>query len=269
MNETEKIILQQELDIRRKLAGETDNEFASNTRCLMPFLPSRIQKEANELIDGATLVQAPSFQELFYITIVHDIALRQAGTYRDFLREVFKIINEQPKIPTIIADGDCASIKFTRSSIINSRLRTLSLALEYAGLNYQTVSKGKESIDGYQNVIVDFLSNNPGFRAAGVDSTTGQVIGTFDMFPELFASRQTARMVRLRLGVEARTRLSLNLISKFTTNKRVIFFQGKDHKNGVEEWGKRNSVELKTMAPPSTQAVKPIFFNYDTRQIQK
>src|SRR3989344_5278293 len=219
MNETEKIILQQELDIRRKLAGETDNEFASNTRCLMPFLPSRIQKEANELIDGATLVQAPSFQELFYIPIVHDIALRQAGTYRDFLREVFQILNEQPKIPTIIADGDCASLKFTRSSIINSRLRTLSLALEYAGLNYQTVSKGKESIDGYQNVIVDFLS--------------------------------------------------INGISKLTTNERVIFFQGKDHKNGVEEWCKRNSVELKTMAPPSTQAVKPIFFNYDTRQIQK
>ena len=262
MNETEKVMLQQELEIRRKLACETDNEFASNARRLIPFLPSRIQKEANELIDGTTVTQARSFRELLYIPIVHDIALQQARAYKDkdFLRGVFQILNEQPKVSTIIADGDCVSLKFTRSSIINSRLRTLSLALSYAEPNHQTVSKGKISIDGYQDVIVDFLSNNPGFRAAGVDSTTGQAIGTFDMFPNLFASRQTARMVRFRLGVEARTRLSLNGISKLTTNERVIFFQGVYHGNGVEEWCKRNSVDLKIITLPSVQSANPVFY---------
>lgn len=262
MNEREKAILQQESEIRSKLASETDNDFASNTRNLIPFLPNPIRKEANELIDGATANQTPSFRELFYVPIVHDILLQRAGIYKDFLKEVFQILNEQPKVSTIIADGDCTSLKFTRSSIINSRLKTLSLAHGYIGLNYPITSKGKDNIDGYQDCIVDFLSNNPEFRAAGVDSTTGQVIGTLDMSPNLFASRQTARMVRFRLGIEARTRFSLNMISKLTSNERVIFFQGRDHEVGIEEWCKRNSVELKTMTPHSIQLAKPVFFKY-------
>jgi len=262
MNETEKAIFQQESEIRRKLANETDNEFASNTRRLIPFLPGRIQKEANEFIDGATGTQAPSFRELFYIPIGHDLMLQRAGVYKDFKKEVLQILNEQPKVPTVIVDGDCTSLKFTRNSIINSRLKTLSLTLGYAGTGQQIRSKGKDNIDGYQDVILDFLSNNPEFRAAGVDLTTGQVIGTLDMLPNLFTSRQIARMVRFRFGVEARTRSALNRISQLATGERVILFQGSYHEVGIGEWCKRNSVELKTMTPPSIQVTKPIFFKY-------
>lgn len=260
MNETENAIFQQESDIRRKLASETDKDFASNTRNLIPFLPSPIKKEADILIDDATVNQTPSFRELFYVPIVHDILLQQREIYKEFIVEVFQILNKQPKVPTFIADGDCTSPKFTRSSIINSRLKTLSLVLGYVQPNYQTKSKGKDNIDGYQNVIVDFLSNNPEFRAAGVDSTTGQVIGTLGMLPNLIVSRQTAQMIRFRLGIEARTRSSLNRISTLTTNERVIFFQGSGHEAGIEEWCRRNSVELKTMTPPSIKDAKPIFF---------
>ncbi len=53
------------------------------------------------------------------------------------------------------------------------------------------------------------------------------------------------------IGVEAGTRFSLGKISDHADNRKIIFFQGNLHRRGVEEWCRRNSVDLKVLIPPS------------------
>ena len=244
-----------EIKILKSGAAATEEVFVHLLEQLMPEIPEALREDARAYIDGIKNVPPISHQELTYIPIQHFARHGDIKGDRKLQREIFLMLSALTTEPTLIASGERVSQSYTKSKLHAESIGRIKRYVELGAFPPGTQFPANvPPLDGYEEAVCDFVSKNSNVRTMGVDAEVGEVLQGLGGLTNtnLFASKNSAHTSKYFFGIEGRTRFSLNnTFHQAKPDEKIVFIQGFSHKPGVEEWCKRNSVQLTVEAPQS------------------
>lgn len=248
----------------KALAKESDRDFTHRLEELASQYLEIFLEDALVFLEN--LKQTPSKlpPALVFIPIQHfnpvDPEERVRG--KQLAREVFRMLNNEPPIPTLIAAGESTSKPYNKSRLHQETQQLVKRAREL-GFPPEISQSLQRPREAYEYTICDITARASGAADAfGVDSDVAKDIASLYLLLSGISPSREGEEIYQRFGTEARTRAALNQATMLVgPEQRLIFIQGFMHVFGVEEWCRRNSVELELRVPAVVQS-SPDYINF-------
>lgn len=242
-------------ELERSVGRESDAAFADRCRLLVQGLPDSLKLKTFELLDSLTAI-APSLpRSLTFVPIAHDA--RDSSMEGNMAAELESLLERSLEADTFLACGELYGVPLTRRGIASGRTHVLHElnALGYATLSDVAIHAVSNLPSAVVESILTFIGRHPEVGSAGTESEPGAALVTvLDQSPEVVSRHaDTAYMNETfyRLGIEARTRYSLERAAVLAKGRPTVFLQGAMHVHGVEGWAARRGVSLTVSWPPS------------------
>lgn len=237
------------------LAKEDNQFFIQRSYGIIPNLDNKLQKYAISLIKE--LERSSSIREcsVLFIPISHKHIFGK-NEENSIKLDIANILGIEFKEGDIIIIGETIDGEYT---IKNREVQILTTLKELETLGLISLGMSDHNnpmishLHGFEKAIFDFAEEKK-IQIYGVESIEGAIIATALESGIQFVKNDDDgsfhNELKYRIGMEGRTRLSLNRANnRFKSAKRIIFVQGALHLEGIKEWCKRNNCEFQVIVP--------------------
>lgn len=235
------------------------NVFLARSEVLVGDLPESLRPGVSQFLKVIKLKPSNYPKDLIFLPIIHP-GPRQPELERDFKKEFRVILNSEIRQGDLLVSGE-NSMKSLRKPDLEKEIIELFNDTVKSGYvnakNPRALADWRQvvRINAFEEELARFLQVKGGVHAIGTDSRDVtilllaferglNILGDFD--------GSLTNEIKHRIGIEGRTRYSLNRACNFVKpGQRVVFVQGTMHKDGVEQWCLRNNVRFDIKVPPS------------------
>lgn len=238
----------------KKLASETEKYFIDRSLGILDVLNEKLKPYAQKLL--IELQEPVLFKRIpiLYIPISHYHIMDLKKEHK-MEKDITDILNIKVRIDDFIAIGEAVDGEYTVENRIIQIQNTLSKLVQLGIIpsNFMAQEELMKHQNGFEKALFKY-SDEKKVLLYGVESLEGSIIATALDSPLNFVKNDPdgsfKNELKFRLGIEGRTRLALKKANQRANNaKRIVFFQGANHLEGVKKWCDRNSIELQIIIP--------------------
>lgn len=244
------------IDLMQELATETDNKFLIRSKKIISYLREDLRNISSSFLDRINDSVKIYPIEVIYIPIQHSLIKKDIDLQIE--KELYDILKSIVYSSKFIISGETATSHYDKTEIAQERLSTLSSLSTLGAISQNSLMNPNlldSLIPGHDRAIIKIINENKNVHGYGVESSEGAILATcMEMDPRAFIANNYdssySNEIKYRIGIEGRTRYSLNHAAKISKGmKSIVFIQGALHVYGVREWCKRNRVLFKIVIP--------------------